>query len=51
VATVLEVRDQLWDVLEPLIPPVKVPAKQRRRPLPDRVCFNAIVFVLGTGIT
>jgi transposase len=50
VATVFEVRDELWEAVEPLIPPVKTPEKQGRRPVPDRVCFNAIVFVLVTGI-
>jgi transposase len=50
VATVFEVRDELWEVVEAMIPPVKEPEKQGRRPVPDRVCFNAIVFVLVTGI-
>jgi transposase len=49
-ASVFEVRDELWELAEPLIPPVKVPARQGRRPVPDRVAFNAIVFVLVTGI-
>jgi len=49
VATVFEVRDELWAVVEPMIPPVSVPEKQGR-PVPDRVCFNAIAFVLVTGI-
>jgi transposase len=50
VASVFEVRDELWEAVEPLIPPVKVPARQGRRPVSDRVAFNAIVFVLVTGI-
>ena len=50
VASVFEVRDELWEVAEPLIPPVKTPARQGQRPVPDRVAFNAIVFVLVTGI-
>jgi transposase len=49
-ASVFEVRDELWEIVEPLIPPVAVPEKQGRRPVPDRVAFNAIVFVLVTGI-
>ena len=49
-ASVLDVGDELWEVAEPLIPPVRVPEKQGRRPVPDRVAFNAIVFVLVTGI-
>jgi transposase len=50
VATVFEVRDELWEVVEPMIPPVSTRERQGRRPVPDRVCFNAIVFVLVTGI-
>src|ERR1700694_3402092 len=49
-ATVFEVRDELWEVAGPLIPPVRVPACQGQRPVPDRVAFNATVFVLVTGI-
>ncbi len=49
-ASVFEVRDEVWEVVEPLIPPVKMPEKQGRRPVSDRVAFNAIVFVLVTGI-
>ena len=49
-ASVFEVGDELWEVAEPLIPPVRVPARQGQRPVPDRVAFNAIVFVLVTGI-
>jgi transposase len=44
-ATVFEVRDELWEIAEPLIPPVPVPERQGRRPVSDRVCFNAIIFV------
>ncbi len=50
VATVFEVRDEIWEVVEPMIPPVKVPERQGRRPVPDRVCYEAIVFVMITGI-
>src|SRR3954452_10001610 len=49
-ATVFEVRDEWGEMGEPMIPPVKEPEKQGRRPVSDRVCFNAIVFVLVTGI-
>ncbi len=49
-ASVFEVRDELWAVAEPLIPPVRTPSRQGQRPVPDRVAFNAIVFVLVTGI-
>jgi hypothetical protein len=30
VATVFEVRDELWEVVEPMIPPVSMPARQGR---------------------
>jgi hypothetical protein len=29
-----------------MIPPVKVPERRGRRPVADRVCFEAIVFVM-----
>jgi len=49
VASVFEVRDEVWEVVEPLLPAVE--AKPTGRPrVPDRVAFNAIVFVLVTGI-
>jgi transposase len=48
-ATVFEVRDEVWEVVEPLLP--DLPAQTTGRPrVPDRVAFNAIVFVLVTGI-
>ncbi len=48
-AKVFEVRDEVWEVVEPLLPAVQV-AKTGRPRVPDRVAFNAIVFVLVTGI-
>jgi hypothetical protein len=33
-ARVFEVGDELWELAEPLIPPVKVPAHQGQRPVP-----------------
>lgn len=44
-----EVRDEVWAVIEPLLPAVE-PAVTGRPRVPDRVAFNAIVFVLVTGI-
>src|SRR3954453_17542162 len=44
-----EVRDELWEVVEPLLPAVEAAPTGRPR-VPDRVAFNAIVFVLVTGI-
>jgi len=37
---VFEVRDELWEVVEPMIPPVWMPARQGRPPVADRVCFT-----------
>ena len=48
-AKVFEVRDEVWEVVEPLLPSV-APAATGRPRVPDRVAFNAIVFVLVTGI-
>lgn len=50
VASMFEVGDELWELAEPLIPPVKVPEYQGQRPGLDRVAFNAIMYVLVTGI-
>jgi len=44
-----EVREEVWEVVEPLLPTVQ-PAATGRPRVPDRVAFNAIVFVLVTGI-
>jgi transposase len=45
-----QVRDELWEVVEPLLP-VHQPDPRGGRPrVDDRVCFTAIVFVLFTGI-
>ena len=48
-ATVFEVRDEIWEVVEPMIPPVRLPERQGRRPVADRVCFEAIVLVMIHG--
>jgi transposase len=45
----LLVDDGLWEVLEPLLP--EPPAQRTGRPrVSDRAAFNAIVFVLVTGV-
>jgi transposase len=49
VAVAFEVREELWEVIEPLLPAVDSAATGRPRVL-DRVAFDAIVFVLVTGI-
>src|SRR4051794_11454354 len=48
-ATVFEVRDEVREVVEPLLPDLPAPSTGRPR-VPDRVAFNAIVFVLVTGV-
>ncbi|HEY8083426.1 MAG TPA: transposase [Solirubrobacterales bacterium] len=46
--SVFEVRDEVWEVVEPLLPATEPQATGRPR-VSDRVAFNAIVFVLVTG--
>lgn len=49
-ASMWKVRDELWEAVEPMLP-VTEPSPEGGRPrVDDRVCFNAIVFVLFTGI-
>lgn len=48
--SIWQVRDELWEVVEPLLPE-QSPKPQGGRPrVEDRVAFGAIVFVLVTGI-
>ena len=45
------VSDDLWAVVEPLLPPPRMDKKKAGRPrVPDRACLTGIVFVLKTGI-
>ena len=44
------VPDELWEVVEPLIPPEPPEPKGGRPRVPDRACLTGIVFVLKTGI-
>jgi transposase len=44
------VSDELWALVEPLLPPHPPRPKGGRPPVPDRACFTGIVFVLKTGI-
>lgn len=43
------VGDELWQLVESLLPSIEPQTTGRPR-IPDRVAFNAIVFVLFTGI-
>jgi transposase len=45
-----KVRDELWEVVAPLLPTYRVDPRGGRPRVEDRACFNAIVFVLFTGI-
>ena len=45
-----EVTDELWEHVQPLIPPAPSHAKGGRPRLWDRRAFEAIVYVLRTGI-
>jgi transposase len=42
--------DDLWAVIEPLLPPVKPRPRGGRRPLSHRAVLTGIIFVLRTGI-
>ena|SRR5215207_8846987 len=44
------VSDELWEVVEPLIPPEPPKPKGGRPRVPDRACLTGIVFVLKTGL-
>jgi transposase len=48
-ASMAAVRDELWEVVEPLLPVVK-PAKTGRPRVSDRAAFTAIMYVLFTGV-
>src|SRR6516225_7644935 len=45
-----EVSDELWEQVRPLIPPAPSHAKGGRPRLSDRRAFEAIVYVLRTGV-
>lgn len=49
-ASVWQVRDELWEGVRPLLPEHRRDPRGGRPRVDDRVCFNAIVFVLFTGI-
>jgi transposase len=44
------VPDELWEIVEPLLPPEKPKPKGGRPPIPDRACLTGILFVLRSGI-
>lgn len=44
------VSDELWNVVEPLLPPLKRSPKGGRPPIGNREALTGILFVLKTGI-
>jgi transposase len=48
--SVWRVRDELWEVIEPLLPEHPRDRRGGRPRVDDRVCFGAVMFVLFTGI-
>ena len=44
------VTDELWAVVEPLLPNPRPRPRGGKPPVPDRVCFAGVLFVLKTGI-
>jgi transposase len=44
------VDDQLWTVVEPLLPKHKAHPRGGKPPASDRICLTGILFVLKTGI-
>jgi transposase len=44
------VSDELWAVVEPLLPPTRPPGTRGHPPVPNRVALAGIIFVLKTGI-
>jgi transposase len=45
-----QVRDEQWQAISPLLPEHSPDPRGGRPRADDRVCFNAIVFVLFIGI-
>src|ERR1700755_440833 len=46
----IKVTDELWAVLQPLLPAPKPKKKSGRPRVDDRACLNGILFVLQSGI-
>ena len=44
------VSDELWAIVEPLLPPAPPNLKGGRPRVPDRACLTGILFVLRSGI-
>ena len=46
----LLVSDELWAIVEPLLPPTRLPGTRGHPPVPNRVALTGILFVLKTGL-
>lgn len=44
------VSDELWEIIEPLLPPPRPKPKGGRPPVPDRLALTGLLFVLRSGI-
>lgn len=44
------VSDELWAIVEPLLPPTRPPGTPGHPPVPNRVALAGIVLVLKTGL-
>jgi len=44
------VSNELWEIIEPLLPPERPRPKGGRPPVPNRACLTGIIFVLKSGI-
>jgi transposase len=44
------VTDELWEIIEPLLPPEPPKPKSGRSRVPDRAVLTGIIFVLKSGI-
>ena len=45
------VSDELWAIIEPLLPPERPKPKGGRPPVPNRAALTGILFVLRSGMT
>lgn len=44
-----QVPDELWELIEPILPPDKPPGSNGRPAVPNRIVLNGILYVLRTG--
>jgi transposase len=44
------VSDELWEIIEPLLPPSRPKPKGGRPPVPNRLALTGLLFVLRSGI-